>query len=191
MNRTPLLSPGGRFETGRLYLRLLAPEDAPALLDYRQRNRAEHAPWEPVRGEAFFTAEAQQAAIRGFEDESATDRAYSFGVFHQPDGLLIGTVRLSNVGRGPFQNAYVGYSIDAAYGGRGLMTEALRECLRIAFGPLGLHRVQAAIIPRNVRSLRVAEKCGFVRIGLSPRYLNIAGVWEDHILFALTSEDFG
>lgn len=135
MNRISLLSPGGRFETGRLYLRLLAPEDAPALLDYRQRNRAEHAPWEPVRGEAFFTAEAQQAAIRGFEDESATDRAYSFGVFHQPDGLLIGTVRLSHIGRGPFQNAYVGYSIDAAHGGRGLMTEALRECLRIAFGP--------------------------------------------------------
>jgi ribosomal-protein-alanine N-acetyltransferase len=65
------------------------------------------------------------------------------------------------------------------------MTEALRAAVeRIAFGELGLHRVEVAVIPRNTRSLLLAERCGFEREGLSPRFLKIAGVWEDHVRLA-------
>ena len=58
-----------------------------------------------------------------------------------------------------------------------------------AFRRLGLHRVQAAVMPRNAASIRVLEKNGFRREGLAPRYLRINGEWEDHLIFARTAED--
>ncbi len=74
--------------------------------------------------------------------------------------------------------------------GQGLMTEGIRLALGFAFGAAGLHRVQAAIMPRNQASLRVVEKVGFRREGFAQRYLQIAGKWEDHLLFAITQEEW-
>ena len=82
-----------------------------------------------------------------------------------------------------------GYWMAADCQGRGLVTEAIRVLLDFGFGPAGLHRVQAAIMPRNARSLRVIEKLGFRREGYAERYLQIAGKWEDHIIFARTREE--
>ena len=53
--------------------------------------------------------------------------------------------------------------------------------VRYAFAEAGLHRVEANVMPRNKPSLRVLEKNGFVNEGLSKYYLNINGVWEDHV----------
>ena len=61
------------------------------------------------------------------------------------------------------------------------MTEAVNECVRIAFEELGLHRIEANIMPKNKASLGLARKCGFREEGISPKYLKINGVWEDHI----------
>jgi [ribosomal protein S5]-alanine N-acetyltransferase len=92
--------------------------------------------------------------------------------------------------RGPWQNATLGYWVDEHAGGRGHATRAVRLALRYAFEEVGLHRVQPAIIPRNIRSLRVAEKVGFRREGRALRYLKINGTWEDHEIYALTAEDW-
>jgi [ribosomal protein S5]-alanine N-acetyltransferase len=92
--------------------------------------------------------------------------------------------------RGPWQNATLGYWIDKHAGGRGHATRAVRLAVRFAFEHAGLHRVQPAIIPRNVRSVRVAEKVGFRLEGRALRYLKINGVWEDHDVYALTVEDW-
>jgi [ribosomal protein S5]-alanine N-acetyltransferase len=99
-------------------------------------------------------------------------------------------VALSSVIRGAFQNAYLGWSLDEAHGGRGFASEAVRLLIDFAFEDAGLHRVQAAVIPRNVASLRVAEKVGLRKEGFARRYLKINGVWEDHKLFAITSEEW-
>ncbi len=85
--------------------------------------------------------------------------------------------------------AYLGYWTDVDHQGRGVCTEALGAVLAFAFGPAELHRLQAAIMPRNERSLRVIEKLGFRREGYAERYLHIAGNWEDHVLFARTREE--
>lgn len=69
------------------------------------------------------------------------------------------------------------------------MTEAVKLAVRFAFDEAGLHRVQAGVMPHNVRSIRVLEKAGFRNEGLSKRYLNINGVWKDHLIFARTSEE--
>lgn len=102
---------------------------------------------------------------------------------------FIGKLALNGVMRGAMHGAYLGYFIDVDQQGKGYVTEAIKGLLDFAFGPLALHRIQAAIMPRNVKSLRVIEKLGFRREGYAERYLQIAGKWEDHILFARTREE--
>ena len=105
---------------------------------------------------------------------------------------LVGLFALNEIVRGVFLSAYASWQVAADRMGRGLGTEGVRTLLEIAFDEadgLGLHRVQANVMPTNVASLRVAEKAGFRREGLAKRYLKIAGAWEDHVLLAVTSEE--
>lgn len=169
-------------------IRALQPDDAPALHAFRIANREFLRPWEPVRDEGYYTLDAAVAAIDGQRAEREADRGYAFGIFS--GGELVGYVNLNAVVRGVFQNAYLGYAVAEAANGQGHATAAVRETVRIAFAELGLHRVQAAVIPRNGASVRVLEKAGFRREGLAERYLSIAGVWEDHLLFAITSDEY-
>ena len=92
--------------------------------------------------------------------------------------------------RSSFQNAYVGYWIDEALAGRGLMPEAVVVLARFAFEELGLHRLQISIIPRNAASRRVPEKLGLRDEGIAVRYLEINGIWEDHVRYAITAEEW-
>ena len=91
--------------------------------------------------------------------------------------------------RGAFQSCFLSSKIDRTLWNRGYGSEAIRYATAWAFRNLGLHRVEANIMPRNPASLRAAEKAGFVREGLSRRYLNINGVWEDHIHMVRLNED--
>ena len=99
-------------------------------------------------------------------------------------------IELSNLARGPFQSASIGFWVDHTRRGRGLATRAQsRQSFRSAFGELALHRLEAATLVDNIASQRVLEKNRFHRIGLAPRYLQIAGVWRDHLLFQRTAGD--
>ena len=167
-------------------LRPLVDADAPALAELRVRNRAFFEPWEPTREESWYTLESARRTIAEQRAARREDRGHAFGIF-VPE--LVGWANLSAVVRGVFQNAYLGYAVDEASNGRGHATAAVVEAVRLAFTELGLHRVQAAVIPRNLGSLRVLEKAGFRREGHAERYLRINGVWEDHVLFARTSDD--
>ena len=100
----------------------------------------------------------------------------------------MGAINLSNVVRGAFQSCNVGYWVAEAYNGRGYATVALAQVCERAFGELGLHRIEAGTLLHNVASQRVIEKNGFTRIGIAPRYLQIAGQWSDHVLFQKTAE---
>lgn len=105
------------------------------------------------------------------------------------DDQVIGRIRVGGVMRGAFQSAYVGYWMAEQHQGRGLMTEAVRAITRYCFETIGLHRLQAAIMPNNPASMRVIEKARYRREGIAQRYLQIAGRWEDHVLFAITAEE--
>lgn len=103
---------------------------------------------------------------------------------------MIGDLAFSNIVRGSFQSCHLGYKLDQAENGQGYMTEALTCAIRFAFEELHLHRIEANIIPRNLPSIRLVQRLGFVDEGLSRKYLKIQGVWEDHRHFALlNSED--
>ena len=148
--------------------------DAEALLALRVANRSFMEPFDPQRGDEFFTLERQLELAR---NESGT--AYAI----LDDGALAGTITLSNLSRGFFQSANVGYWVDEARNGRGLATQAVADVVERAFGELGLHRLEAGTLVDNVASQRVLERNGFERIGLARSYLLIAGEWRDHLLF--------
>jgi [ribosomal protein S5]-alanine N-acetyltransferase len=167
-------------------LQPLEPADAPAMLDLRLRNRDFFEAWEPERDESWYTLAAQEDDIAGGIEGARADRRYVFGIF---DPALVGRIALNEVVRGVFGNAYLGYFVDEAVNGRGYATEAVRQAVRFAFGEAGLHRVQAAVVPRNVASVRVLEKARFREEGYAERYLCIRGVWEDHRIFAITREE--
>jgi ribosomal-protein-alanine N-acetyltransferase len=170
----------------RVTLRQLTSGDAELLLAFMSENRDFLEQWEPVREAEFFTLDAQTADIETAAADAAADRRHAFGIFS--DGELVGRLALNQIVRGVFQNAYLGYSIGERWNGRGLATEAVGVAVGFAFGELGLHRVQAAVMPRNAASIRVLEKNGFREEGYAVGYLCINGVWEDHRIFARTRD---
>jgi len=158
--------------------RPLTSEDADELSALLIENREFLARVEPARDERFFTIAGQRERIEG--------DALSFAIL--AGNRIAGTVTLSNIVRGPFQSATLGYWVAERLGGRGLATQAVQEVVAIAFEELRLHRLQAATLVDNVASQRVLEKNGFEPIGLARRYLRIAGDWRDHLLFQRTAD---
>jgi len=189
----------------RVKLRALSVGDFGDYREIRRRSRTWLVPWEPLPapGQPDPSAERRAFTARcGARDrERQLGTGYGFGIFVPADPYsevhdaaasdrLAGVVNLSGVQRGPFQNAYLGYWIDEACAGRSYTPEAVVMVLRFAFEEAGLHRVQVAIIPRNHASRRVVEKIEMREEGLAERYLQIAGVWEDHMRYAMTSEEW-
>jgi ribosomal-protein-alanine N-acetyltransferase len=111
-----------------------------------------------------------------------------------PDDRLVGLFALNEIVRGVAQSAHAAWQVSAGFAGRGFGTEGVRAILDLAFTPtpdgLGLHRVQAYIMPANAASLRIAEKVGFRQEGLARSCLRIAGRWEDHVMHALLAEEW-
>lgn len=171
-----------------LDLRPVAIGDGAALARAYLRNRAHLAPWEPVREEVFFTPEWQERDVQRCLTDASAGRGSRF-VLASADGEIRGRVNLNNIVRGAFRNADLGYWIDGSLQGRGLTTLAVAVVLAHARGDLGIHRVQAGTLTHNLASQRVLRENGFERIGLAVRYLEIAGEWQDHILFQRLLED--
>ena len=167
-------------------LRPLILDDAQAMLDLRRRNREHFLTGEPIRDDRFFTLEAQRAQLRGLVAERAAGTREQFGVLE--DGAIVGYVSLSQVVRGAFQNAFLGYAIGRDHSGRGIGTAAVGAAVQEAWR-MRLHRVQANVATTNLASQRVMEKNAFRLEGTALRYLHIGGAWTDHHMYALTVEE--
>ncbi len=140
-----------------------------------------------MRPESDFTLAGQLASLADLEDARAAGTTYAFTI--RAEGALVGRVTLSQVFRKTFQSCYLGYWVGEEHNGRGYATAAVGRAIGYAFDELGLHRVQANVMTRNPRSARVLERNGFRKEGLALRYLQIAGRWEDHYMYAITRED--
>ena len=103
--------------------------------------------------------------------------------------MIVGAFNVSQIVRGPFRSAYLGYWANVRYAGRGLMSDALSLVLDDAFGRLELHRLEANIQPGNTASKRLVLRAGFRLEGFSPRYLMVDGAWRDHERWAICAED--
>ena len=182
------------FEDGRVGVRPLRMRDATAWSEVRIRNETWLSPWEgrPESQPDATWAERHSGAVfaamlRNVRKEARAGRSLPFAVTY--DGRLAGQVTVSNVIRGAFDSASVGYWVDGALAGRGVLPAALAMVVDHCFQTVGLHRIEANIRPENAASRRVVDKLGFREEALHLRYLFIDGAWRDHVSFAVTRED--
>lgn len=173
------------LETPRCVLTLLRPETSPLLCAYKERNLVHLAPWEPAHNPDFSIAQAcEQAAQRawqGFEDGTAVQLL----ALDRASGDMLAGCNFTNIVRGPLQACHLGYSVDQAHEGQGLMREVVAAGIRYMFDTVGLHRIMANHMATNLRSARLLHALGFEREGYARAYLRIAGRWEDMVLNAL------
>jgi [ribosomal protein S5]-alanine N-acetyltransferase len=168
--------------SARAFLRPPVRRDRGEFLGRVRASRTLHHPWAypPADDEAFaaFLDRARRA-----DDVSLVCRI--------DDGAIAGVVNVSNIVRGAFKNATLGYYGFVPFDGQGLMSEGLTLAVRRAFGELGLHRLEANIQPGNDRSIALVRRIGFRYEGFSPRMLKIGGRWRDHERWAVLAEEFG
>jgi [ribosomal protein S5]-alanine N-acetyltransferase len=183
-----------RLAHGTVEVRPLRARDVRAWCEVRVRNERWLAPWEgrpPASTPASWRDRSSPAVfaamLRAQRKEARAGRLLPFGV--TVAGQLRGAVTVAGITRGAFDSASVGYWVDEAVAGRGVTPTALALVLDHCFGPLGLHRVEAAVRPENAASLRVVAKLGFRQEALHRRYLFIDEAWRDHVGFALLAED--
>jgi ribosomal-protein-alanine N-acetyltransferase len=182
-----------RLATPRIVLRAARTTDVPELRRIHRKNADHLRPWSPAhaKGEDPTSLTAISNMVARYRQQWKRGEAFVLLVTLRTGGEpIIGRVSLGGILRGVFQNAHLGYWIDADHQRRGLMTEAVDVALAFAFGMADLHRVQAAVMPNNPGSLRLLEKVGFRREGFAERYLEIAGTWQDHAIFAMTREEW-
>lgn len=176
------------IETDRLILRAPRVQDAGGMLDYVSRNRTHLARWEPSRGDAYYTADHWQRLLVDQEAEIARGAAVRFLMLRREDpGRVIGTVNFTQIFRGAFLACYLGYGLDGAAEGQGLMQEGAKAAIDHMFTQAGIHRIMANYVPTNERSGRVLRRLGFTVEGYARDYLYINGAWRDHILTALNN----
>jgi ribosomal-protein-alanine N-acetyltransferase len=179
--------------TARLVLRPLRPEDHDAFVQLHRASADLYAPWfpDPPAGQTLEARFAEELAR--VTDGAMRETQLRLAAL-LPSGQIAALVNLTEIVRGAFQNAYAGWSVNAEVAGQGYASEAVRGLLDLAFAPasaggLALHRVQANVVPENVRSVRLAERVGLRYEGTALRYLRIAGAWRDHRMYARTVEE--
>lgn len=179
-----------KVETERTLVVSLMPGLDRLLLDYVQRNREHLERWEPPRSEHYYTLKGTQQRIRDYLLQAQQGNVLPLVALDRDRRSIIATVNISNIVRGIFQAAHLGYGLDEACQGKGIMSEILAATLPEIFGELKLHRIMANYIPTNQRSARVLKRAGFVEEGIARDYLFIDGKWQDHILTSKTNPDF-
>ena len=179
------------FRSERLYYLAADPTMAERTAAFYRRNQTAFAPFDPVQPEEFFTAEGQRERLEWDMGQAEEGRCFRFLLVRprQP-GKIVGLAGLNEIVRGAFQSCFLSYKVDHTLWGQGYGSEAIDAVTGWGFRTLGLHRVEANIMPRNLASRRAAEKAGFWEEGLSRHYLQINGQWEDHLhLVRLNEED--
>lgn len=164
---------------------------AEQVVDYYARNKAFLLEYEPNRPDEFYSFEYQQRLLADaiLDREAGKSFHYYIKPLSRPD-IIIGMAGLNNVIWGAFCSAFLGYKLDEKFLNKGYMTMAISMLTKHAFEDLGLHRLEANVMPRNKASLRVLEKNGYENEGLAKYYLNINGVWEDHIHMVRINHDW-
>lgn len=173
-----------------IYLRFLELEDAGDMFSLNLKNKDFFRQYVTTRHEGFYTLEGQAARILESIKEKEQDHKYSFGIFLNSSNKLVGNISLTEVLRGALQGCYIGYYLDESCNGKGYMTEAVKLVTKYAFEELKLHRIEAGVMPHNIRSIKVLEKAGYVKEGIARKNVMINGEWRDHQVLAIINENY-
>jgi [ribosomal protein S5]-alanine N-acetyltransferase len=167
--------------------RLISVSDAAVLARLLAENRDYLAPWSPLQNAALATEEGQRQVLVRDLARHAEGIMLPLAILDS-GGEVCGRINLNNIIRGAFQNASVGYWVSESRAGRGLASAAVADAIKAGFEKLALHRIDAATLLHNTPSQRVLAHNGFQPFAVAEAYLNIAGKWQDHILFQLLNQ---
>lgn len=175
-----------KLKTRRLVLKPANKSYARQCLNYLRRNKKFFKPWTPAYADGYFTIREQTrdlvAKMRSFKEELQI----KFFIFKKSNlDIIIGDFEFGSIVKGPFLSCYLGYKLDKDEIKKGYMVEALEGGIKYMFEKIGLHRIEANIMPRNKPSVRLARRLGFKYEGKSKKYLKINGKWEDHLHYVL------
>ena len=171
-----------RLRSGaRTYLRAPTVRDERRFLALVRASKKLHGGW--------VSAPSTPKAYRDYLARMRKKDAKAFVVCRREDDEIVGVINASQIFRGPFRSAYLGFYAFSPHAGSGYMTDGMQLVLRHAFGPMKLHRLEANIQPSNERSIALVKRCGFRLEGFSPRYLKIGGRWRDHERWAILAEE--
>lgn len=169
------------------YFRLPRNSDYKNWYKVRSESRGFLEKWEPTWEPDALTEASFRARVIRSAQESASGVAVPLFFFSREGDTLIGGLTIGHIRRGVAQSCMIGYWMGERFAGQGHMTAGLKLVTGHIFGQLALHRIEAACIPENVRSIRLLEKAGFQREGYMKEFLKIRGEWRDHLLYALIS----
>ena len=177
------------YETERLLLKVLDNSYAERVVDYYLRNKSFLEEWEPLRSDEYYTKDYQAEQLDKALADIDNNTALILWIFSKEDEhKILGSINFTNIVRGVFLSSYLGYKLDKDVINKGYITEALQKGIEIMFKEYGLHRIEANIMPKNKRSLRVAQKLGFYNEGISNKYLKINEKLEDHIHMVILND---
>ena len=179
------LQPLPKISTHRLVLKLLEPSEAPIMVRFRIENRDHLRKWEPGRSPEFFTNAYWQMQLRAAIREYRSGINMCLVILNTAESEVLGVCNYTNIIRGTFQSCHLGYALAERHQGKGIMFESLQLSTQYVFKELELHRIMANYMPRNQRSGNLLCHLGFETEGKARSFLNINGVWEDHILTSL------
>ncbi|MGK7377110.1 GNAT family N-acetyltransferase [Planococcus sp. 1R117A] len=173
----------------KIYLRRLTFDDLEDLVDLEIRNKELFEQFSVTRRPDFYSIEGQALRLQMQEENWQKDEQYNFGIFLNGEDILVGSINLVQVVRGPVQSAIMGYTIDQLHNGQGYATEAVNLLVDFAFQELQLHRIEAGVMPHHVASIRVLEKAGFHKEGIAIKNVQINGAWQDHQILAIINPE--
>lgn len=175
---------GPEIENDAYRLRLARYGDFEQWHKLRSESRQFLQPWEPSWRTDELTERAFRSRVIRSEQEYNSGLSLQLLLFSRGDKLLLGGLTIGLIRRGAAQCCMIGYWMGERYSGKGHMFAALELAIPYIFGKLQLHRIEAACIPENDRSIRLLERAGFEREGLLREYLKINGQWRDHVMYS-------
>lgn len=179
-----------KYETERLILKIIEPEEAAEVLDFYLRDKELFEKYEPERIAGFYTLE-RQAQIVAYEYNAAVKGSlFRYYVYRKQDRRrIIGTICFHHIQGGFSSSCEIGYKFSSAYQHMGYATEALQTITRLIFTDLKLHRIMAWALPDNLASARLLQRVGFCQEGVSRDYLFLQGAWRDHAQYSMINDN--
>lgn len=178
-----------RIETERMSLRMPQHGDFRNWATLRSESSEFLTPWEPVWATDHLTRKSFTNRVYWAQRSVSAGSAVPLFLIRRQDGALLGAITLDNIRRGPAQAGTLGYWIGARHARQGYMREAIEALVHYSFTKLDLSRIEAACLPENDASKGVLEKAGFKYEGVAQSYLQIAGRWRNHVLYANLRRD--
>ena len=183
--------PPSPIRTPRLVVRCWEPADAPLLQEAIDTSLDDLRAWMPWAWAEPTPLEEKVARLRSFRDAFHDCRDYVYGIFSRDEREVVGGCGLhTRLGAGALE---IGYWIRSSRVGQGLATEAVAALTAVAFGVVGVDRVEIHVDPANTASLRIPEKLGFAREALLRRRLPPVtrdGPLRDVVVFTLFADEF-